>query len=340
MKSSHEEMDNLHIKCEREERLIIELREKMEQTTQYNNDLEQKVSELTGRLEETLKKKDQKNQKLEKLMVQLKTLSEDQEALSSEVKSLYEENSRLNSEKNQLSRDLEALQSQKEGHLVLKEQISELQKKLQLTVEERDNLSKLFENEQNQKLIVKTQLYGFLKQMESNVSDENEEQDVAKILQAVGESLAKINEEKHILVSQYDKQVVELEKNIKCLQEENIVQCEELRSLLRDCEQEKILIRKELAETQSAKATLQSDLLEMKTANEKTRLENQNLLILYDEVSQKLCSKNEIHNEEEKSLIKELEDLRLVLEQKESELQDVRAELILLKVLLILIVLI
>lgn len=331
MKSSHEEMDNLHIKCEREERLIIELREKMEQTTQYNSDLEQKVSELTGRLEETLKKKDQKNQKLEKLMVQLKTLSEDQEALSSEVKSLYEENSRLNSERNQLSRDLEALQSQKEGHLVLKEQISELQKKLQLTVEERDNLSKLFENEQGQKLIVKTQLYGFLKQMESNVSDENEEQDVAKILQAVGESLAKVNEEKHILVSQYDKQVVELEKNIKCLQEENIVQCEELRSLLRDCEQEKILLRKELAETQSAKATLQSDLLEMKTANEKTRLENQNLLILYDEVSQKLCSKNEIHNEEEKSLIKELEDLRLVLEQKESELQDVRAELILLK---------
>ncbi|XP_032981097.1 GRIP and coiled-coil domain-containing protein 2 [Rhinolophus ferrumequinum] len=330
VKSSHEEMNNLHIKCEKEERLITELREKVEKTTQYNSELEQKVNELTGGLE-TLKEKDQNNQKIEKLMVQLKTLSEDQEALLSEVKSLREENNRLNSEKNQLSRDLEALLSQKEGYLTLKEHISELEKKLQLTVEERDNLSKLFENEQVQKLFVKTQLYGFLKQMDSKVSEDDEEQDVANVLQAVGESLAKINEEKHNLVFQYDKKVVELEKNIKCLQEENIIQCEELRSLLRDYEQEKVLLRKELEETQSEKEALQSDLLEMKNANEKTRLENQNLLILVEEASQKLGSNSEIHKEKEKSFTEELENLRLVLEQKESELQDVRAELMLLK---------
>ncbi|KAF6321144.1 GRIP and coiled-coil domain containing 2 [Rhinolophus ferrumequinum] len=330
VKSSHEAMNNLHIKCEKEERLITELREKVEQTTQYNSELEQKVNELTGGLE-TLKEKDQNNQKIEKLMVQLKTLSEDQEALLSEVKSLREENNRLNSEKNQLSRDLEALLSQKEGYLTLKEHISELEKKLQLTVEERDNLSKLFENEQVQKLFVKTQLYGFLKQMDSKVSEDDEEQDVANVLQAVGESLAKINEEKHNLVFQYDKKVVELEKNIKCLQEENIIQCEELRSLLRDYEQEKVLLRKELEETQSEKEALQSDLLEMKNANEKTRLENQNLLILVEEASQKLGSNSEIHKEKEKSFTEELENLRLVLEQKESELQDVRAELMLLK---------
>lgn len=264
-------------------------------------------------------------------MVQLKTLSEDQEALLSEVKSLHEENNRLNSEKNQLSRDLEALLSQKEGYLTLKEHISELEKKLQLTVEERDNLSKLFENEQIHKLFVKTQLYGFLKQMESKVSEDDEEQDVANVLQAVGESLAKINEEKHNLVFQYDKKVVELEKNIKCLEEENIIQCEELRSLLRDYEQEKVLLRKKLEETQSEKETLQSDLLEMKNANEKTRLENQNLLILVEEASQKLGSNSEIHKEKEKSFTEELENLRLVLEQKESELQDARAELMLLK---------
>ncbi|XP_074188428.1 GRIP and coiled-coil domain-containing protein 2 [Rhinolophus sinicus] len=290
--------------------------------------VEQIVNEKVKHLEDTLKEKDQK---IEKLMVQLKTLSEDQEALLSEVKSLHEENNRLNSEKNQLSRDLEALLSQKEGCLTLKEHISELEKKLQLTVEERDNLSKLFENEQVQKLFVKTQLYGFLKQMESKVSEDDEEQDVANVLQAVGESLAKINEEKHNLVFQYDKKVVELEKNIKCLQEENIIQCEELRSLLRDYEQEKVLLRKELEETQSEKEALQSDLLEMKNANEKTRLENQDLLILVEEASQKLGSNSEIHKEKEKSFTEELENLRLVLEQKESELQDVRAELMLLK---------
>ncbi|CAK6441489.1 unnamed protein product [Pipistrellus nathusii] len=330
IKSSHEEMGNLHIKCEREERLNLELREKVQQTTQYNSELEQKVNELTGELEETLKEKDLSNQELEKLMIQLKTLSENQEALSSEVKSLYEENSKLSSEKDHLSRDLEAFISQKEEYFILKEHISELEKKLQLTVEERDNLNKLFENEQILKLFVKTQLYGFLKQMGLEV-EENEEQDVANILQAVGESLAKTNEEKHNLLFQYDKKVVELEKNIKCLQEENIVQCEELRSLLRDYEQEKVLLKKELEETRLEKEALQSNLLEMKNAKLKTRLENPNLSIQVEEMSQKLCSNIEIHNEKEKSFIKELENLRLALKQKESELQDLKAELILLK---------
>ncbi|KAM9054010.1 GRIP and coiled-coil domain-containing protein 2 isoform 1-T1 [Megaptera novaeangliae] len=331
IKSYHEEVETVYHKCEREERLIVGPREKVEQTTQYSSELEQKVNDLTARLEETLEEKDQKDQKLEKLMAQLKTLSEDQEAVSSEVKSLHEENSRLSSEKNQLSRDLEALLSQKEGDFMLKEQISELEKKLQLTVEERDNLNKLLENEQVQKLFVKTQLCGFLEQMESKVSEKSEAQDVVNVLQAVGESLAKINEEKHNLVFQYGKRVAELEKEIKFLQEENVMQCEELRSLLRDHELEKALLRKELEETVLEKEALQSDLLEMKNANEQTRLENQNLLIQVDELSQKLCSKNENHNEEEKYFIKELENLRPLLEQKESELQDVRAELISLK---------
>ncbi|KAM7098726.1 GRIP and coiled-coil domain-containing protein 2 isoform 1-T1 [Molossus nigricans] len=326
IKSSHEEMDNLHIKCEREERLIVELREKVQQTTQYNSELEQKINELTRELEETLKEKDQNNEKLEKLTVQFKTLSEDQEALTSEVKSLSEENNKLSSEKNQLSSDIEALLSQKEGYIILKEHVSELEKKLQLIVDERDNLSKHFANEQVQKLSVKTQLYGFLKQMGVEVSEENEGQDIANVLQAVGESLAKMNEEKRNLLFEHDKKVIELEKNIKCLQEK-IVQSEELTSLLRDCEQEKVLLRKELEEARSEMEALQSD-LEMRNTNEKGRLENQNPSIQVEEESQKLCSKIEIHNEKENSFIKELENLRLALEQKESELQDVNAELI------------
>ncbi|XP_029792924.1 GRIP and coiled-coil domain-containing protein 2 isoform X3 [Suricata suricatta] len=328
IKTSYEEMENLHKKCEREERLIIELRGKLEQTSHYNSELEQKVNELTGELEETLKEKDQNNEKVEKLMIQLKTVSEDQEALSSEMRSLYEEKNRLSSEKNQLNRDLEALLSQKEGDVMLKEHLSELEKKLQLTVAERDNLNTQFENEQIQKLFVKTQLYGFLKQMESKVSEEDEEQDVVNILQAIGESLAKINEEKHNLILQYDERVAELEKKIKCLQKENVVQHEELQSLLRDHEQEKVLLRKELEETLSHKEALQSD-LEMKNANEKTRLEYQNLLSQVEEASQNLHSKNETQNEKEQSFVRELENLRLLLEQKEAELQDMRAKLLL-----------
>uniref|UniRef100_A0A8D0XHK6 GRIP and coiled-coil domain containing 2 n=1 Tax=Sus scrofa TaxID=9823 RepID=A0A8D0XHK6_PIG len=331
MKSSHEEMNDLHKKCERENKLIVELREKVEQTTRYNSELEQKVNELTAGLEETLKEKDQNNQQLEKLLAQLQTLSGEQEAMSSEAQSLYEENSRLTSEKDQLSRDLEALLSQKEGEFLLKEQLSELEKKLQLALEERDHLNKLFDSEQDQKLLVKTQLCNFLKQMESKVSEESEDQDIVNVLQAVSESLAKINEEKHSLFFQYNARVAELEKEIKFLQEENEIQCEKLRSSLRDHEQEKATLRKELEETLSKKEALEHDLLEMKNANEQTRLENQNLLIQVEEVSQKLYSRNENHNEKEKSFIKELEHLKPLLEEKESELQDLRAELVSLK---------
>nr|XP_045003343.1 GRIP and coiled-coil domain-containing protein 2 [Jaculus jaculus] len=315
IKNCHQEIDKLHKKCEQEQNLTLELREKLEQTTQYNNELEQKINELTERLDETLKEKRENNQEI---LIQVKTKSEDQEALSSEIKSLYEENKRLNSENTQLSRDLEALN----------EHTAELEKKLQQMAEEQDNLYKLLENEQVQKSFVRTQLYEYLKQLGSSFLEENEE-GVRNILQAIGESLAKINEEKHNLVFQYDERVLELEKKTKCLQEENIAQCEELRSLLRDCEQEKVLLRKELKESISEKEVLQLDLLEMKSANEKTRFENQSLLTKIEELSQTLHSKNEIHNE--KPLLMEHENLRPLLEQKESELQEVRAELILLK---------
>ncbi|XP_007537398.3 GRIP and coiled-coil domain-containing protein 2 [Erinaceus europaeus] len=331
IKSSQEEIDDLQKKCDREEKLAIELWGKVEQATQYSTELEQKVSELMGRLEESLKEKDQNSQELENVRAQLKTLSEDLEALSSQVKTLHEENNRLSSEKQKVNTDLEALLSQREGDALLKEQISKLEKKLLSTVEERDHLNQLLENEQVQKTLVKTQLSEFLKQMESDFSEENEEQEVMNVLQAVGDSLAKISEEKHNLIFQYDKRVVELEKEIKCLQEESIEHCEELRSSLRDHEQAKKLLRKELEEILSEKEALQADLLEMKNANEKARLENQNLLIQIEEISQNLNNKHEINNESEKSFMTELENLRPLLAQKESELQDVRAELLLLK---------
>ncbi|CAO2608075.1 GRIP and coiled-coil domain-containing protein 2 [Lemmus lemmus] len=324
MKTCHEEIDNLHQKWEREQRLTIELKEAAEQTTQHNNELRQRVDELTGKLDAVLREKSQNDQSI---MVQIKTMTENQEALSSKITSLYEENNRLHSEKVQLSNDLETLQSQKD--FAIKEHVAELEEKLQLMVEERDNLNKVFENEQVQKSFIKTQLYDYLKQMGPNILEENEEEDVVEVLQALGESLAKIKEDRQDLVSGYDERVSELEGKMKCLQEESVAQCEELRALLRDSEQEKILLRKELEETTSTKEALQLDLLEMKNANEKPSLENQSLKAQVEELSQILHGKNEVHNE--KPLVIEHENLKLLLKQRESELQDVRAELILLK---------
>ncbi|XP_026634015.1 GRIP and coiled-coil domain-containing protein 2 [Microtus ochrogaster] len=324
MKTCHEEIDNLHQKWEGEQRLTVELKEEVEQTSQHNTELRQRVDELTGKLDAVLREKSQNDQSV---MVQIKTMTEDQEALSSKIKSLYEENNRLHSENVQLSKDLETLQSEKD--FAIKEHVAELEGKLQVMAEERDNLNKVFENEQVQKSFVKTQLSDYLKQMGPNILEDNEEEDVVKVLQALGESLAKLKEERHDLVSQCDERVLELEGKMKCLQEESAAQCEELRALLRDSEQEKILLRKELEEATSTKEALQLDLLEMKNANEKMSLENQSLIAQVEELSQTLHRKNEVHNE--KSLVIEHENLKLLLEQRESELQDVRAELILLK---------
>ncbi|CAH6789703.1 Gcc2 [Phodopus roborovskii] len=330
MKTCHEEIDKLHQKWEKEQRLTVELKEAAEQTTQHNSVLRQRVDELTRKLDEILREKSQNDQSI---MVQIKTMTEDQEALSSKIEFLYEENNRLLSEKVQLSRDLETLQSQRDFSYsksnTLRNRVTELEGKLQLMVEEQENLNKVFENEQVQKSFVKTQLYGYLKQMGQNILEENEEEDVVKVLQAVGESLAKIKEEKHNLVFEYDERILELERKIKCLQEENVVQHEKLTALLRDSEQVKIVLQKESEETTSTEETLQLNLLEIKNANEKTSLENQVLLAEVEDLSQALHSQNEVYNE--KLLVIEHENLKLLLEQRESELQDVRAELILLK---------
>ncbi|XP_055470181.1 GRIP and coiled-coil domain-containing protein 2 isoform X1 [Psammomys obesus] len=323
IKTSHEEIDHLHQKWEREQRLTVELRDAAEQTAQHNSELRKRVTELTGKLDEILREKSQNDQNI---MVQMKTMTEDQEELSSKIKSLYEENNRLHSEKVQLSRDLEALQSQKD--FALKEHVTDLEKKLQLIVEERDDLNKLLENEQVQKSFVKTQLCEYLKQVRPSILEENEE-DIVKVVQAVGEFLAKIKEEKRDLVFECDERVLELEKKIKCLQEEMVVQCEELRASQRNSEQEKILLKKELEEAISTKEALKLDVLEMKNANEKKSLENQTLSTQVEEVSQTLNSKNEIHDKN--VVVMDHDKLRLLLEERESELQDVRAELILLK---------
>ncbi|XP_052019174.1 GRIP and coiled-coil domain-containing protein 2 [Apodemus sylvaticus] len=324
IKTSHEKINDLQQKWEWEQRLCVELRETAGQAAQQNSELRQRISELTGKLDEMLREKSQNDQNI---MGQMKTMTEDQEALSSKIKSLYEENNRLHSEKVQLSRDLEVLQSQQD--FAYKEHVAELEKKLQLMVEERDDLNKLLENEQVQRSFVKTQLCEYLRQMRASVQEEKEEGDVVKVLQAVAESLVKVKEEKHDLACEYDARVLELESKIKCLQEESVVQCEELRALVKDSEQEKILLRKELEEVTAAKEALQLDLLEMKKTNEKASLENQTLSTQVEELSQTLHNKNEVHNE--KALVIEHENVRLLLEQRESELQDVRAELMLLK---------
>ncbi|XP_027722129.1 GRIP and coiled-coil domain-containing protein 2-like [Vombatus ursinus] len=331
IQNAEEELDNIREECKRKEEEIVELKEKIDQITQYSNELEQKVKALTEAWEETLKEKKDNNQNMEKLEIQVKVLSEEQEKLSSQIKNLQEENERLNKEKDQVSKDLDTFISEKKGDISFKEQATELENKLQLAIEEKDNLDKLFVKEQTQNSVVRSQLYDFLKEMGSRVSEIKEEEDIMIILQAVRDSLGRMKEEKQTLVFQNNETVLQLQKENEHIKEENLVHCEELKSLLEDYEKERVLLKEELEGCLSEKAALQLDLQEMNNANEKTRLENQNLLAQITELSENLlCNKNEIQDQG-KSSVEEQENVRLLLKQREAELRDVKAELTSLK---------
>ncbi|XP_044526423.1 GRIP and coiled-coil domain-containing protein 2 isoform X2 [Gracilinanus agilis] len=326
IQNAQEELDNLHKKCERKEEEIVELKEKEDQITQYNGELEQKMNASMVALKKALKEKEHNNQIVEKLEVQVQVLSEEQEILLSQMKNLQEENEKLSKEWDQMNKYLDTFISEKK-EFSFKEKTIELGNKLHLAIKEKDNLDKLFVKEQAQNSIVRFHLYDFLKVMGATVSEINEEQDIMIILQAVRDSLGRMKEEKLSLDFQKNEMVLQLQKENEHIKEENLANCKELRSLLEDYERERISLKEELEGCLSEKMALQHDLQEMNNVNEKTRLENQNLLAQIKEISQKLlCSKNEIQDQEGSS-VEEQGNIRLLLEQREAELHDVKAEL-------------
>uniref|UniRef100_A0A8C3H936 GRIP and coiled-coil domain containing 2 n=1 Tax=Chrysemys picta bellii TaxID=8478 RepID=A0A8C3H936_CHRPI len=332
LKCSGEEVENLQEMCKKEQEKVLELQQQAEFVNQCNSELKKNVEDLTETLKEALKEKDENNQKLVQLEEQMEALSLDRKSLLSQAYTLHKENEKINKEKDKISSNLEKVASEKEDWLVFKEQAENLEKKLQIAVEEKDHLTMLLENKQAHALLVKTQLYSLLEQIGSRLSDDEEEHDAINLLQIANESLAKMKEEKQSLTLQNDEKVLNLQQKVERLQEENVVQCAELRSLLENFEKEKSLLAEKLEGTLSEKAALQLDIQEMKSANEKARNEKQDLLACIEEISQKLaCYESQIQEQQKESSTEEQENLKLSLEQREAELRNVKAELTSLK---------
>uniref|UniRef100_A0A674I5D8 GRIP and coiled-coil domain containing 2 n=1 Tax=Terrapene triunguis TaxID=2587831 RepID=A0A674I5D8_9SAUR len=332
LKCSGEEVENLQEMCKKEQEKVLELQQQAEFVNQCNSELKKNVEDLTETLKEALKEKDENNQKLVQLEEQMEALSLDRKSLLSQAYTLHKENEKINKEKAKISSNLEKVASEKEDWLVFKEQAESLEKKLQIAVEEKDHLTMLLENKQAHALLVKTQLYSLLEQIGSRLSDDDEEHDAINLLQIANESLAKMKDEKQSLTLQNDEKVLNLQQKVERLQEENVVQCAELRSLLENFEKEKCLLAEKLEGALSEKAALQLDIQEMKSANEKARNEKQDLLACIEEISQKLaCYESQIQEQQKESSTEEQENLKLSLEQREAELRNVKAELTSLK---------
>ncbi|XP_043365692.1 GRIP and coiled-coil domain-containing protein 2 isoform X2 [Dermochelys coriacea] len=331
LKSSAEEVEKLQEMCKKEEEKVLELQQQAEFVNQRNSELKKNVEDLTETLKEALKEKDENNQKLVQLEEQMEALLLDRKSLLSQACTLHEENEKINKEKDKISSNLEKVASEKDW-LVFKEQAESLEKKLQIAVEEKDHLTMLLENKQAHVLLVKTQLYSLLEQIGSRLSDDDDEHDAINLLQVANESLAKMKEEQQSLTLQNDEKVLQLQQKVERLQKENVVQCAELRSLLENIEKEKSLLTEKLEGALSEKAALQLDIQERKSANEKARNENQDLLACIEEISQKLaCYESQIQEQQKESFTEEQENLKLSLEQREAELRNVKAELTSLK---------
>ncbi|XP_009324571.1 PREDICTED: GRIP and coiled-coil domain-containing protein 2 [Pygoscelis adeliae] len=320
-----EERENLQERCKQEQRKVQELQQEVGVANQYNSDLKKKVEELTERLNEALTRKSESAQTLEQLENQIETLVRERENLSSEAYTLREENKKIIQEKGELSEELEKFTSEKDGWLVLKEQSENLEKNLQMMTAEKDHISTLLESEKAHRSLVRTQLYHLLEQVGSSVSDADEEYDSFNLLQIANECLAKMKEEQCLAV-QNEEKVLHLQREVERLEEENAAQYAEHRSLIQDFEKEKDLLREELEGVLSEKEALQHDIQELKNASEKTRIENQDLLANTEEITQKLAFYESQIQEQQKGSEKQ-DDLNLILEQKETELRNVKDEL-------------
>ncbi|XP_062457630.1 GRIP and coiled-coil domain-containing protein 2 [Rhea pennata] len=327
VKCSGKERETLQEECKQEQEKVQELQQEVEVVNQYNNDLEKKVNELTERLNEALNRKSENAQMLEQLENQIESLVRDRENLSSEADILREENNKIIREKDKLSEELEKIASQKEAWSVLQEQSENLEKKLQMITAEKDHLSTLLESEQAHRALVRTQLYCLIEQVGSRVSGSEEEHDSLSLLQTANECLAKMKEQQCVTL-QNEEKAFHLQQEVERLEQEVIAQYTERRSLLEDFGKEKALLREELEGALAEKEALQVDIQELKNASEKTRIENQDLLAHIEEISQKLAFyESQIQEQQKSSATEKQEDLNFILEQKETELRNVKDEL-------------
>ncbi|XP_007427684.1 GRIP and coiled-coil domain-containing protein 2 isoform X1 [Python bivittatus] len=329
MKGSAEKIENLQERCKAQQGMVMELQQQVEVLSKCNHQLEQQAEGLGERLKGVSAEKETNQEKLIKFEQQMEAFEQDRTRLLSEIETLKSENNKLKEEQDQARKELDRMSSEKGDWNLSKDKAESLEVKLQMACEEKSHLIKLLEKEKAFKSLVVSHLQGLLGKMGSEYPDENKEEDIVGTLQAANEFLAKMKQEEQTLISQKDENV-HLRQELQRVQEESAACCTELRSLLDDYEKEKCLLREELEGTFSEKEVLQLDIQELKHTSEKIRKENQDLLAHIENISEQLANQeSKMKEQEEKS--EEQKNLTLILDQKETELRNVQAELSLLK---------
>ncbi|ETE66154.1 GRIP and coiled-coil domain-containing protein 2, partial [Ophiophagus hannah] len=331
MKDSAEKIENLQEKCKTQQETVMELQQEVEALSVCKHQLKQQAEELGERLEGVSAEKETNREKLIKFEQQMEAFEQDRTGLLVEIEALKSENNKLKEEQDQARQELDLLSSEKGDWNLSKDKAESLEVKLHMACDEKSHLLKLLEEEKAFKSLVVSQLQSLHEKMGSKYPDENEEEDIVGTLQAANEFLAKMKQEEQILISQKDENV-NLRQELQRVQEESEARCTEFRSLLDDYEKEKYLLKEELEGAFSEKEVLQLDIQELKHTSEKIRKENQDLLVHIENISEQHANQENKMKEQEEKSEKEQKNITLILEQKETELRNVQAELSLLKV--------
>ncbi|KAG8452019.1 hypothetical protein GDO86_003994 [Hymenochirus boettgeri] len=269
MTCTSEEFYKLQEMCKNEQTQALVLQQEVMDHTQLNAKLTQNIEDLTIKLNNSLSSREQIHSELINLQQQVESLHSCKRNLENEHQKCQDGLQQVNKEKNILQEDHNRLMAEHSGCFTLREELQELRVKFQLLTEDKEQVRKFLESEQHQLEAVKSQLIV----LRETLSIDDTEQDIIHMLQSINEAMFQINEEKQNMILQRNEKSVELAR----IQDEAESQCAELRAILSDYSKEKTLLKEELEETLRDKDALQSDLLDMKNALEKMKLENHDL---------------------------------------------------------------
>ncbi|KAE8625410.1 hypothetical protein XENTR_v10006261 [Xenopus tropicalis] len=318
--SSGEEINKLQDMCKSEQDKNSCLQKEFDDQEQLIANLKQNIEELTEKLQDSIKRNDYAGNERDNLQQQVESLQMCKKDLETECQKCQNEVLNVSKEKDVLRRDFDRLLSEHSECFSLRQELEELRMKFQLVAEDKEQVTKFLESEQHQIEAVKCQLIV----LRETLSIDDAEQDIIHMLQSINEAMSQINEEKQNMILQRDEKSVELER----LQEKSESQSAELRAILNDYSTEKVLLKEQLDETIRDKETLLNDLVEMKNALEKLKLQNQDLVTDLE----KLTADLETVKKEKAEMLVQLNqegqmDLQSLIESKESNMNALTLEL-------------
>uniref|UniRef100_A0A8C3C029 GRIP and coiled-coil domain containing 2 n=1 Tax=Cairina moschata TaxID=8855 RepID=A0A8C3C029_CAIMO len=259
------------------------------------------VSELQQKLRAAFNEKDVLLETVNRLKAEIEKMSSDQleiEELKHKVVSLQEENGTIASCVHQKEVAINELE---EKIISLSDQNKDILNEVKCLGEERETLQERCKQEE-----------GKVQELQQEINVVNKDNSDLKkkleeLTEKLNETLTAKNENAELLM--------QLEKQVDSLVGERENLSSEMYALRE--ENEKIIQEKE---------ALQRDIQELKNAGEKTTIENQELLAKIEEISGKLAFYESQMQEQQKESKNE-DDLKFILEQKETELRNVKDEL-------------